>query len=435
MRLQISIQSLFLFLLLTLFLSCNKDDPSGTSEKTIGFTVEDDYADLWVMISDDAGKVIDWKAIPNLASQEFKYQLKEKVTVTVIRKAGNSTRLRTYTHVEAGDYHIGFGLEPQSVTTQGNFNVAIPEPDDYPYIYPEAEGNCDPLYFPDVFTSQIEVPLCESSSNLYFAINDPSDNLPCYYYDTEIHSNESLTINDEFVSALPKLTRKVIVFDQAVEGSSKVFGITKDKKKTFEASFTGTNNGSTKQFPIYYPADLTGQLFTDYIFRLYYYSEAKVKYMNYKEGIEPPSEFPALDANLNLADTTTITTEKISFPVTGLADFVFIVFNYRDKATNQTGWWYVYSEFTSPVSVNLPVLPDDLKATVDLSFVSKLKKTQISFIEDKGNSGYKGYYQKFELRANETQSDDIFLDQRQKMYILNNRLIELSIGGRKSEGK
>jgi len=403
------LRNLLLYFCLILSISCNDDD-DATPERIITFTAHDNYNSYWVLLSDDAGKTVAWKEIPNDLKQEFKYSLKEDITVTVISRATNGSSyylLKTFTHVENGDYSLGYADFPTAPAIVGSFLLNIPNT--FSNSYPQSESNCGTSFNND--NTQMTLSMCENSSNLYLAMYENDQDTPHYYYDPEIHPGESLTVDNNFYSQAPLMKSKIITLDKPANATTIVEGNTVQKKQGFLASINFTPFAKTS-IPIYYP-DLVGTLFSDFDFGLYYSIEKNVYNWSTKTSKEPADSYPPLDVNFNFSDSTKVTTETLSFPVMGQAQYIFTAFNYYEN--NSSAWWYVYTEFSNDVSVQLPSFPEDLKKVVDLSFIGKLKRSEVSFVENNSTNGYAGFYKK-QLSVNRLPTP---FDQREKIYKFN----------------
>jgi len=408
----LSLKNLVFCFCMVLTISCNDDNDKVTPERIITFTAYDSHNAYWVLLSDDEGKTVSWKQLSNDIKEELKYSLAEEVTVTVISKAPNSSFLflRTFTHVESGDYKLG-NADVLTTTPVGSFSLSIP--DAFYNFVPQSESYCGDSRNPE--NTQITMSLCEPSTNLYLALYKNDRDTPHYYYDQEIHPGENLTVDNDLYARSPEMKSKTIMIDKPANGTIIVEGRTIQKKQSFLASIYFTPFAVTS-IPIYYP-DLIGDLFSDFIFSINYTPEKNVQFRNAKMSKEPADNYPPLDVNFNFSDSSKITTESLEFPITGQAQYVFAAFNYFDNSNinNPGGWWYIYTEFTNNVSVQLPSFPDDLKTTLNFSFLGKMKRNQVNFVENIGAGGYSGFYKK-RLGVGTSGSVDL----REKIYRFNN---------------
>jgi len=374
--------------LITIF-SCNND--ADAPQATIHFTVNSTYEKYWIVLSNPSGKVLTWKAMTNTVTETFTYTATERIMLTVVSKsnANDFTMIKSYADIKPGDYSIDVTSVLNS-GTQGKFTVNITNPDNFLYVFPQSEGSCgsgDSFADP----SRIDLTLCDDNTNLFIPCTSRMDDgTPRYLYKDNINKNGSITIDNNLFEQLPAMKTKTVTFDEPIiSGFSIIDGRTIKKKQTFLIPAFFISHSNITQLKIYYP-DLIGTLFSSYVTTIGFSREKNVQNYITKESIEPPTSYPGLDVNFNFADSSKITTESISASVSGKTDYIFIAFNYFDA--NRSGWWFVNAPFANDLSIRLPVFPDNLKAAAELEIISKMKPTQISFIENKGLGGYEGFY-------------------------------------------
>ncbi len=406
------------FFVLSCF-SCDNNNDT-VPQDTITFTINNEYQKYWIVLSDASGKVLTWKALTNGVKETFTYPSEEEVMLTIIARSTNmtNTTIQSYGAVKAGDYSMTFDYSSFANTgTEGKYVINIDNPDQFYIVSAQSEGSCG---ISDLYSdpTRMNLNLCDDSNNLLITcVSKEDDGTPRYMYKENLSKNGSITLDRNLFNQLPVMKAKIVTFDKPViSGYSLMEGRTVKKKQTFLLpSYFPSNNNLTK-LKIYYP-DLAGTLFSDYTTTIGFTREKYVEHFVTKGAAEPPaSSYEGLDVNWSFADSVKISTESISAHVSGQADYIFTAFNYYD--TNNTVWWFLHAPFANDFSINPPRFPDDLKTSAKLELVSKVVRTQINFIEDKGLGGYEGFY-KAELNQNTTVPRSLPFDRRSKVYRIN----------------
>src|SRR5678809_17101 len=84
----------------------------------------------WAVVSDQAGKVLSWKSLPNDVSTTLTYPSgKDSTNVTLISSYNNGYQLSTYANVAPGSYSAPPTFQYPSIL--GAYKVQNPSPTDY----------------------------------------------------------------------------------------------------------------------------------------------------------------------------------------------------------------------------------------------------------------------------------------------------------------
>lgn len=416
-----SISKFLSILSLFVIISCHKDDV--VQKGTITFTVNDSYYNYWIVLSDQSGKVLDWKAMTNDVTQIFSFtQTKDSVNISLINKGvggNNFFTIKTFVKIAPGDYSI-INTSDQTASPAGSYTIDASS-DSYTNYYPQSENACGYAAFSPGNTKCV-LPLCSNNSNLFcFVVGNGADTTPRYIYNASVNPGETLILNNDLFNQLPLMKNKTISLGKPTVGgiaSAAVVGNTIQKKKAFIVSeFIPSNEVSN--LPLYYP-DLTGTLFSNYLCELLYSTQLNICNIITKESQEPLDSYPELNVSLNMADSSSITTSKISFNPTGSAHYTLTTFDYHAYTSiPYDATWYIYSNFSNQTRITLPQFPDDLKAAVDLSFIGKLKRNEVAIVEDNSLGGYASFYQS-QLNNGGSINSEKPADKQQRIFLFEN---------------
>jgi hypothetical protein len=375
----------FLWPSLMLVISCQKNNDTPTA--TMTFSINDTdatYGSYWVVVSDQAGRVLSWKGLPANVSTSLIYPAgKDPVNLTIIQKSNGSNNytLTTYANVAPGSYSSPSPSPYQSPTILGTYKVQCPSPTDYQLIVNSESGSQSSN------STEYNVSVFANSS-LFVSINKTGAPIPRYLYIPQISANGSVVIDQTLYNSLPEMKSKNVSLSESYAVYSVVGGKKSSNSNWSELSFFYSPN--TNFPPIFYP-DQIGSAFDEYqVFIELLKPYAASSYASTTNNLKDISNYalqlftPTLDA------VNTVTTLNLDYTLSGNAHYVTTSLNLNTNANNS--WWYVHSPFSNKISMVLPIFPDDLRKEIDLSFTNTMKVDAIS-IEENELNGYTNFYE------------------------------------------
>ncbi|HEY5823135.1 MAG TPA: hypothetical protein VIT44_02145, partial [Cyclobacteriaceae bacterium] len=411
------------------------------SKSTISFTVQDNSSVMsyLVVLSDDTGKVIDWKALTKELKQQFEFN-GDALTITIIQKelwqGQYSVTLKTYTDVFKGDYIISSrygGLSTEPFVSTGTISLEFN--DIFYNLYPDSENELvrEQKYYGNTGdVKSVTLSLKDSPINLYVGLNKYDGNPHRYYFNPLVKMGETLVFNNNVYNSLPVMKTKYANVGEITSANVYVLGNATKSKKQIVATNIYSSVVSGSEVPIYYPDALLGNLFTDFTTNISYYDKTGGYNAIRSRSREPLDSYQPLDVNFNFSDSTKIktTSKLISFPVTGKAQYMGIMFSKVE--INATHKWFIYSEFTNNASITLPVFPDELYKNAGLTFIEKMRREKVWFVENNNLGSYTAFYTAHMKGKGQTDTSD---NLRQKAYDFTPSILFGDEEGRKSRNE
>jgi len=381
-----TLRNSLLWLCFLFAISCQKNEESPTATMTFLNNDPNPSDKYWAVVSDQTGKVLSWKSLPNDVSTTLTYPSgKDSANVTIISSYDNGYQLTTYANVAPGSYSAPPTFQYPSIL--GTYKIQNLSPTDYSGF--QVTSECGWAQSTDQTEWQVNV--CANSS-LFVLAQKTGALVPRYLYLPQISANGSVAIDQTKYNSLPEMKTKNVALGDSYTFGYLSLNVAKDWTQNWLLlSYTFSNTNSVNSMPMYYP-DQISPAFDDYYVLLalnkpninFVFSSTVKDVTNYSI----PTFAPTLDV------VTSATTSNLNFDLSGSADYVQTIF-FSNPNSSYFGWT-INSPFSKKVSTVLPIFPDDLKKEIDFSFLSTLKLQSIT-IGDTDLGGYKSFYTNYIL--------------------------------------
>jgi hypothetical protein len=353
----------------------------------MSFTIPDTGTwSYWIVLSDQTGKVLDWKSMQSNVAATFAYPASDSVNVTMITNTGLGYRLNTYVNVASGDY-VQQNNAPAIQNTTGQHTVIISNSNSYEQIGVDSQcwngGGGNGTY---------SVNLCGSSPSLFVWL-DNGTSYPRYLFKPQINSKDTTIIDSNSYNSLPMMNNKLISFNGSESTTVFIEGNVSNGQHMLVSHATSTSFDPTGTY-LYIPYPDFNQvktLFESFTINLTNSTTSDpYTLLGYTSTTTDPSNFTRQEVLANLNGVLTLTSSSVSYRLSGKA--LSSIATLSSIQSNTTTSWNIYSKFSTNNNIALPQFPDQIKQQVDFSFLNNMSAGSLKIFESADYVDYQSLY-------------------------------------------
>lgn len=335
----------------------------------------------YVFLSDNQGNVLEYKLLEDRKEKVvFNRPETESETyqLTVVSTFNNHYWINTYVNVPSGDYFVKslFVTQPPSV---GKHTLLVPDRNTYGVFFMESEKGIS--FNPVNNHTQYDIQLSSENTNLFLGISSSAYPGHIYYFDPEIKTGETTTVDNALITHFIPMNSSVVdlMAEQSTIGFASVFGNSENRSTL--VSFT---NLDQHKLMLYYPPITIFKDFTSEVFYSAKVNTYTVYHHLIQKAMTPVNTKDILTVQISSLDS--YSTSNLKLAATGTADYIKAFLNVTEGSI--TAEWSLYAPMQSTYDIKLPALPDQFLAAHNLTFLKDKKFISISFSDIPAISSY-----------------------------------------------